>query len=140
MAAPRRKNLSRGKRLNVAKAWVAAYSGGNLVRGYTKWFGVSEVCAIVELRMLGVEIPESRLEQATRNEKARAARRAERKQKRAEMDGWVDADETFAFVAGYTPGGAPYGVEQDVADAAWDPHLAWRRVQDEMYEDDDLPF
>jgi hypothetical protein len=136
MAAPGRKRLNRARRLNVAKEWVAAYPGGNLIRGYTKWFGVSEVCAVVELRMLGVEIPESRLEQAKRSEKARAARRAERKQD----PGRDDADETFAFVAGYTPGGAPYGVEQDVADAAWDPHRAWHRVLDDMVEDEELPF
>jgi hypothetical protein len=134
MPAPRRKRLNRGKRLNVAKQWIAAYSGSNLIRGYRTWFGVSEVCAIVELRMMGIEIPESRLDQAKRNEQARAARR---RQGRAEPDG---CDDGFVFVAGYTPGGAPYGIEQDDADAAWEQALAWRRVMDEMDEDDDLPF
>jgi hypothetical protein len=137
MPAPRRKRLNRGRRLNVAKEWVAAYSGSNLIRGYRTWFGVSEVCAIVELRMIGIEIPESRLDLAKRNEQARAARRAQRKHGRARLD---EEDDAFAFVAGYTPAGAPYGIEQDVADAAWEQSLAWSRVVNEMDEDDDLPF
>ena len=137
MPAPRRKRLNRGKRLNVAKQWIETYSGPDLVRGYRTWFGVSEVCAIVELRMLGVEIDEFRLEQATRSEQARAARRQERKHGRVETD---DRDDGIAFVAGYTPGGAPYGIEQDEADAAWEQALAWGRMMNGMDEDDDLPF
>lgn len=136
MPASRRKRLNRGKRLNAAKEWIATYSGGNLVRGYRAWFGVSEVCAIVELRMLGIEIPESRLEQARRSEQARAARRQQRKQGRAQTDG---RDDGLAFVAGYTSGGAPYGIEQEEPDAAWERAL-WSRMMDAMDEDGDLPF
>jgi hypothetical protein len=95
------------------------------------------VCAIVELRMIGVEIAECRLDQARRNERARTARRERRKQGRPEPDG---CDDGFAFIAGYTPGGAPYGGGQDVADAACEQALAWRRVMEEMDEDRDLPF
>ncbi|WP_420130483.1 hypothetical protein [Longimicrobium sp.] len=140
ITAPKRKKLNRAKRLNLAKQWIVAYPGGSLIRGYTKWFGVSDVCAIVELRMLGVDVADARLEQAKRNETLRAAKRAERKPKSAVMEGWADADERFASLAGCTPGGAPHGIEQDSADATWDQHPAWRRVLDEMYEDDDLPF
>lgn len=111
-----------------------AYPGSDLVRGYGTWFGVSEVCAIVELRMLGVAIPESRLEQARRNEQARAARRTERKHRRERPQA---GDGGPAFVAGYTPGGAPYGVEREEADAAGERAPAWRRARD---EDEDLPF
>lgn len=137
MPAPRRKRLNRVNRLNVAKQWMAAYAGSNLVRGYRTWFGVSEVCAIVELRMLGVDIPESRLRQARHNEQARAARRAQRKQERADRYG---CDGEFAFIAGYTPGGAPYGIEQEEADAVWEQTLGWSRVMNEMDDDGDLPF
>jgi hypothetical protein len=140
MTALKRKTLNRGKRLNHAKQWLAAYPGANLIRGYAKWFGVSEVCAIVELRMLGVEVADARLEEAKRNETSRAARRAARKQARAGMDGWMDLGVAFDFVAGCTPAGAPYGIEQEVADAAWEQDPAWRRVLEEAYEDDDLPF
>src|SRR5687768_8828345 len=72
MAPPRRKRMSRGARLQAAKRWIAEYRGRNLVRGYGKWFGVSGVCAILELRMLGIDIPDARLEQARRDEQGRA--------------------------------------------------------------------
>ncbi|HYR06623.1 MAG TPA: hypothetical protein VEQ60_02565, partial [Longimicrobium sp.] len=84
MAPPRRKGLSRTTRLQAAKRWIAEYRGKNLVRGYKKWFGVSEVCAVVELRMLGVDIPDARLEQARRDEQVRAAHRARRKARDAQ--------------------------------------------------------
>lgn len=75
--------MSRPARLQAAKHWLPTYRGGNLVRGYRKWFGVSDVCAVVELRMLGVEIPDARLEQARRDEQARARRQAQRRTFRA---------------------------------------------------------
>jgi hypothetical protein len=108
-----RKTLSRARRLQRAKRWLPTYRGGNLVRGYRKWFGVSEVCAVVELRMLGVDIPDARLEQAQRDEQARAAHRARRKAKHAFVQSAGEWDDEFAFIAGYTEGGAPYGITWD---------------------------
>jgi hypothetical protein len=124
--------------MNVVREWVATYSGSNPIRGYRAWFGVSEVCAITELRMIGVAIPESRLEMAQRNEQARAARRARRRQTGPEPDEWADG---FASGPGYSSGAAPYGIEQDVADAAWEQALDWSRMMEETGAiDDDLPF
>ena len=59
---PRRKWMRRPGRISNAKAtdWVKKYKGKNLVRGYCKWYGVDAVCAIYELRQLGVEISEER--------------------------------------------------------------------------------
>lgn len=108
-----RKTLPRARRLQRAKQWLASYRGKNLVRGYRKWFGVSEVCAIMELRMLGVDVPDPRLEQARRDEQARATHRARQKEKRAGTRAAVQWDDEFAFIAGYTEGGAPYGITWD---------------------------
>ena len=110
MAKHGQKTLSRERRLKSAKKWLAGYRGKNLVRGYRKWFGVSEVCAVVELRMLGVDIPDARLEQARRDEQARATHRARRKEQHAGRPSFPDPDDEFAFIAGYTEGGAPYGI------------------------------
>ena len=104
------KRLSRAARLKAAKRWIRGYRGRNLVRGYRKWFGVSDVCAVLELRMLGVAIPDARLEQARRDEQARATHRAWQKEKHAPGPHAVDWNDEFAFIAGYTEGGAPYGV------------------------------
>ncbi|HET7231100.1 MAG TPA: hypothetical protein VFJ16_13900 [Longimicrobium sp.] len=104
------KTRSRAKRLVSAKKWIAAYRGHNLVRGYRKRFGVSDVCAVVELRMLGVGIPDTRLEQARRDEQARATQRARRKEKHAARTSIRDWDDEFASIIGYTEGGAAYGI------------------------------
>jgi hypothetical protein len=105
--------MLRPARLQAARQWLASYRGKNLMRGYGKWFGVSEVCAIVELRMLGVDLPDARLEQARRDEQARAAHRARRKEKHASARTAVKWNDEFAFIAGYTEGGAPYGITWD---------------------------
>lgn len=106
----RRKRWKRAQRLEAAKKWIPTCRDDNMVRRYRKWFGVTELCAVLELRMLGVDIPDARLEQARRNERDRAAHNARRKQKRARTDSFRESDETFAFIAGYTDGGAPYGI------------------------------
>ena len=103
--------MARAARLQAAKRWLPAYRGKNVVRGYRKWFGMSEVCAVVELRMLGVELPDARLEQARRDEQARATHIARQKEKHALSPREWDSE--FAFIAGYTEGGAPYGITWD---------------------------
>jgi hypothetical protein len=140
-----RKTLSRARRLQRAKQWLSSCRGKNLVRGYTKWFGVDKVCAIVELRMLGVDIPDARLEQARRDERARAAQRARRKEKDA-GGALCDWDAEFAFIAGYTEGGAPYGIrwdeldEEPARDRAQPPVDLVVQAARLMDDDDDLPF
>lgn len=102
--------MSRAARLQAARRWIAGYRGKNLVRGYKKWFGVGDVCAVVELRMLGVDIPDARLEQARRDEQARATGRARKKEEYAARTSPREWNDAFAFIAGYTEGGAPYGI------------------------------
>lgn len=110
MAPPRRKRMSRAARLQAAKRWIAEYRGKNLVRGYKKWFGVSDVCAVVELRMLGADLPDARLEQARPDEQARATRRARKQEKYAARSSPREWNDEFAVIIGYTEGGAPYGI------------------------------
>jgi hypothetical protein len=125
---------------------MASYRGKNRVRGYKKRFGVSDVCAIVELRMLGVDIPDARLEQARRDEQARDEHRARRKEKDGLAQFTGECDDEFAFVAGYTEGGAPYGVGWGDAGAAADEVREWHRLAEasgipsRQFDDDDLPF
>lgn len=139
--------LSRARRLQRAKRWLASYRGKNLVRGYKKRFGVSDVCAVEELRMLGVDIPDARLEQARRDEQARATHRARRKEKDGLAQFTGECDDEFAFIAGYTEGGAPYGIHWDDADEATVHGRARRQAVDPvrdaarlMDDDEDLPF
>ena len=53
---PRHKRLTRQGRLQAAKTWLRSYPGKNIARGYRKHFGVDSLCAIRELRLLGVAI------------------------------------------------------------------------------------
>ncbi len=104
--------MTRAARLQSAKHWIPSYTGRDIVRGYRKWYGVDTVCAILELRQLGVGIPESRLLEAKRTEETTAQQRRERKS-HSEGEPLYDSDENFAFIAGYTANGAPYGIPWD---------------------------
>jgi hypothetical protein len=71
---------------------------------------VDLLCAVVELRALGVDISRERELQLRGTVDSRAATR---KKKRAAANRWAadpDSDENFAYIAGYTPGGAPFGL------------------------------
>jgi len=147
VVAPGHKRLTRDKRLHSAPHWLAKYRGKDVVRGYRKWLGVSEACAVVELRMLGVDIPDARLEQAKRDEQARAAHRARRKEKHARAPAAAERDDELAFTAGYTEGGAPYGLGWLDSGAAADEVQMWQKLAEAegivfrpLDDDDDLPF
>ncbi len=105
--------MTRDARLQVAKKWVSEFNGRNYVRGYAKWYGVDKICAIHELRMLGIKIDdkyEKSIRQAIEaTAEQRRKRRIARKQKEHD-ELYSDADDYFAHVAGYTPGGVAYGV------------------------------
>ncbi len=111
---PRRKRMCKPARLESARAthWVENYTGKNIVRGYRNWYGVDEMAAVIELRELGVPIPAER-ETALREKAARrsvtAAGRKQREKKSEWIEEYPDSDDTFAFIAGYTSAGFPYG-------------------------------
>jgi len=73
---PRRKRMQRQARLQAAVKWRSGYGGKDLVRGYARWFGVDLLYAIVELRMLGVEVDAAREQELRRSVAARAEARA----------------------------------------------------------------
>ena len=105
--------MTRAGRLASAKAtqWVQNYIGKNIVRGYCKWFAVDTLCAVIELRALGVPISPEREEQLRRSVERKSRDRAARKRREVEdWDEYPESDETFAYIAGYTPAGFPYGV------------------------------
>ena len=115
--------MNRPERLESARDtdWVNKYKGKRIVRGYRKRFGVDILCAITELRMLGVHISQEYEEHARRSVEDAAEARRKRKAKRKEFDTPDDifeSDENFSLIAGYTSGGLPYGLTWD----QWDPN------------------
>jgi hypothetical protein len=53
---PRCKRMNREARLQSARRWLQKHNGKNVVKRYKTHFGVDWLCAIKELKMLGIEI------------------------------------------------------------------------------------
>ena len=106
--------MQRPSRLQAATHWIPTYNGGNIIKGYKKWFGVDLVCAINELRMLGVKLDEQYVLQAL-NSKVQEIANIQKKlaEKKQELDVPFDSDDHYYFIAGYTRGGCPYGITWD---------------------------
>ncbi len=122
--------MNRQSRLAVAREWLKANAGKNLVKRYAKWYGVDKLCAIVELGMLGVEINQRYKEEVKRSYEALAEIRKQKKKQKEEAvesiqpDGWKD--EHHAFIVGYTSGGFAFGIT----------HEEWEQIKREQKEDD----
>lgn len=108
--------LAEFQRLQSAKSWLESYTGQNVVRGYRKHYGVDWQTALIELEMLGVAIDPDYKQQALASAAnlaaARRSRRAEERAVSEDFVGFMDGfqDQSFAYIAGYTEGGFPYGV------------------------------
>ncbi len=113
------KTTGRAYRIRSAKDWIKSYSGKHLVRGYSKRYGVDKLCAVKELRMIGVEIPEGYETQLRRSMEALKQQRLSSKKKREDerhnLSGF-ESDENFALILGYTSGGFPYGTTHEEMD------------------------
>ena len=137
---PRHKRMKRPARLQAARTWLAKYPGKNVVTSYKKHFAVDALCALAELQMLGVRLDPEYVQRVRSSEQSRIeARRRERERRKAsagppELDG--ESDETFAYIAGYTGWGFPYGItwEEMVGceGAAWESGCA--------QDDEEIPF
>ncbi len=132
--------MKRQGRLSSAPSWMKQYNGKNLVKGYAKHFGVDKRCAVVELQMLGVEIDKSYIAELERSMRAREEAKRRRKEKRDLEETVSSSDETFAFIAGYTSGGAPYGLTWKEMEEASDERDPEEEDADEETSRDPLPF
>lgn len=122
---PRHKKLSREGRLQAGKAWIKKYEGKNIVKGYSKHFAVDLLSAVKELKLLGIEISEEYINQLKINLENIIKQRAREKELKKEKEllmKYPDSDDYFYYIAGYTSGGAPYG-------------LTWEEMGMKPYED-----
>ena len=148
---PRRKRMKRAGRLANARLtqWVQKYAGKHIVKGYCRWYAVDKPCAVVELRLLRVDIS-AELEAKVRNSvKLRATQneilRKRKQEARSEFEEFFrDYDSDFAFVAGYTSGGAAYGVTweeyEEIGFIVDDDHRPLWLKADGSDGSQDLPF
>jgi len=127
---PKRKGFNRRRRLDSAKSWLPTYEGGNVVKGYRKRYGVDWATAFKEQEMLGVKVDPGYKGRVLRSVREQAeARKRKRLEKAAELESALDEfqDEDFAFIAGYTSWGFPYGL-------TWEE---WEALEESESEEDE---
>lgn len=133
---PRHKRLKREGRLQASRHWLPKYEGKNIIKGYSKHFGVNKICASLELRMLGYEISDDYIDKLKADEllKQRLKEKS-KKEKEFTQQNYIDqySDETFYFIAGYTSNGTPYGLTLDELEQM-------NNDSSQFEEDDELPF
>ena len=112
------KQLRRSQRLGRGKNWLNNYQGEDIIEDYRKRYGVDLLCAVVELRMLGADISEDYEYQLRQDEEhKRLSKKPKKKGKSQGKEEFLDgfSDENFAFIAGYTSGGVPFGLTHEEA-------------------------
>ena len=109
---PLRKRMTREQRLQSAKStgFLSKHIAKDMVRHYARWYGVDLLCAIAELRQLGLEISPEREDAVKTSLQNRLELKRKGREEFSLAEISCDSDETFAFIAEYTSGGAPYGV------------------------------
>lgn len=133
---PRRLRMKRPARLQSAALWIPTYQGKNIVRGYAKWYGVDLGCALKELSLLDVQLDPVYVEHLKRTLKNRSG---PRQQPSPEAEGiperyGSDWDGDFAYIAGFTSGGTPFGVTWDDSTDAGPTSESF----DDIFRDEDL--
>ena len=136
-----KKAMKFAERKAKAKKWVSEYDGtpygGDIIKAYRKKFAVDRMKAVAELQMLGVSLTKEQIEREKaavkayqdiqRAKKAKRKRlREQRRMQKSDIADYPEQDGRFYYIAGYTSGGAPYGVtweemgmSPDMGDDAW---------------------
>ena len=147
--SPRTRRMDHAGRLQSARSWLATQRGRpaeRIARSYRKRYGVDWPCAFEELATLGIKFDPAWRAQLARTlvggRRARARRKAQQ-HRGTRCAGRPESDKTFAFIAGYTEGGAAYGITReewtrmDRREKATPPAKVDRKVQP---DDDQVPF
>ncbi len=113
MIVSKRKRYNREQRLQSAKNWIREYKGQRIVKDYRKFFGVDFPTAFKELELLGVKISDEYKETVLNSVEGGVAKRRQKKNVRQVDIHNINQDENFAYIVGYTSGGAPYGLTWD---------------------------
>lgn len=115
---PKKRRLKgRERRLSLAPEWTCSYRGkrNNMVKKYCKTFNVDWECAIKELEELGVQHDPDYLAELRKTFSSQLKdENLYNPISRLEFDAYhgiePESDENFAYIAGYTSGGFPFGV------------------------------
>ena len=98
-------------RLKRARQWLLTYNGTqkHMAKNYRKHFRVDITTAISDLQAIGVEFSQEYVDAVKKSEAERIRQKHLKKQSE---QSFIDefSDGRFAFIAGYTDGGAPFGI------------------------------
>ena len=113
-AKQKNKKARHDARIRMARQWLAAYdgTGKHIVHAYRKKFKVDITTALNDLGEIGALTAEQLAvkRQAEEVRQRNLRREKEEKALRDFYDRFPDSNDQFFFIAGYTSGGAPYGV------------------------------
>ena len=115
--------LKRDERLLKARQWLPTYQGAKIVRAYRKRFCVDVENAVRDLLEIGYEFKPGYVDNLLKSEEIRREQLRAKKEERRQPSYYdnPDQDGMFFYIAGYTSGGAPYGVTwEDMASQVCD--------------------
>ncbi len=103
-----------GQRICKARQWLTTYTGTpkKIVKHYRERFQLDINTAIRDLQEIGVEFTQEYLDAVKQSERARIQQKHQKDSEKRQKEFnelYADSDDIFAFIAGYTAGGAPYG-------------------------------
>lgn len=105
---PRRHRMRSQARRESAAAWIAS-GAGVTIKTYARRYGVDRYTAYEDLTAIGFPLPDSAQRWAQRPSPQPRPLRSATPPAPLDND-WIMMDGRPFFVAGYTPGGAPYGI------------------------------
>jgi len=100
-------------RLVKARQWLPTYEGTKIVKAYRQRFCVDVANAVRDLLELGYEFKPGYVDNLLKSEEIRQEQLRAKKEERRQFEYGPDQDDRFFYIAGYTSGGAPYGVTWD---------------------------
>jgi len=103
--------MNRSSRLQSAKSWLHKEKDqpGNIVRKYKKRYGLDWNCTFKELKMLGIQIEQKYEKAVLQSIKNNPAKKKKVEENKSEIECEFQ-DDNFAFIAGHTTAGFPYGI------------------------------
>jgi len=107
------RTLKKESRIAKARHWLPTYEGTKVVRAYRKKFHVDATCAVRELQEIGYEFQPGYVDNLLKSEAGRIASLQRKKSEKRQVEKYselLEQDDRFYYIAGYTSGGAPYGV------------------------------
>lgn len=134
MTGHKDRKARREKRLASGAQWLSGKDlsdEGQLIYRYRCHFIIDKYCAIADLCELHAFAPEreERYRSYLRNRQAYFQQATEKKRREKELQTVLDPeqDDWFYYIAGYTSGGAPYGI-------TWDEAYSYGYIDEEEYQ------